>query len=88
MLKTKIATVIRAEALDVHGQLLEIDVEGEKRNAFAYTDLSGLFAVGDQALVNVTATALKLGTGGYDFAITNLSRPSAQSADEPGHIMK
>lgn len=53
-----------------------------------YNGLTGEAAVGDQVLVNTTATDLKLGTGGFDYVITNLSRLGGQFGTTDGHIIK
>ena len=44
--------------------------------------------VGDSVLLNTTARELKLGTGGYDFVVANLTRPAADVPPGPGHIIK
>ena len=56
-------------------QLLSVQSEGSVRQAIAYSALVGLAEVSDQVLLNTTARELKLGTGGYDFVIANLSHP-------------
>lgn len=61
--------------------------------AINYTDLTGPVALGDKVLLNSTATALKLGTGGYDFVLCNLTAVERNpegvwGADTSGHLMK
>ncbi len=65
-----------------------MEVAGVAHKAFAYNALLGDVFVGDEVVLNTTATALELGTGGYDFVIANISRPLAASKPEPGHIVK
>lgn len=56
--------------------------------AIAYTDIVGTVSVGDTVVINRTANALQLGTGGYDYvmAVTD-SRKTAESSGS-GHIVK
>ena len=68
---------------------LTVDLAGEPRRAIAYTNLTGPVRVGDEVLLNVTATTKDLGTGGIDFVMANLTAPdSGSDGDEPGHIVK
>ena len=57
------------------------------RLAYVLTQLIGPVAVGDEVVLNVTATDLALGTGGWDIVHWNLSR---RELDQPGdgHIIK
>jgi hypothetical protein len=55
--------------------------------ALAYDDLVGLPEVGDRALLNTTAVALGLGTGGLALVVALPDRLPADR-DEPGHVMK
>jgi hypothetical protein len=48
---------------------LEVDVEGEQGIAVAFTDLVGPVRVDDEVLVNTTAVALGLGTGGFHLVV-------------------
>ena len=48
---------------------LEVDVEGEPGVAVAYTDLVGPVRAGDELIVNTTAIALGLGTGGFHLVV-------------------
>jgi hypothetical protein len=61
--------------------------ETDIRQALSYTALTGNVQPGDSVLLNTTARALNLGTGGYDFVVANLTRPAVDSAG-PGHIIK
>jgi hypothetical protein len=60
--------------------------EGEVA-ALAYPDLVGEPAVGDRVLLNTTAIALGLGTGGYAMVVAIPDRLPADR-DEPGHVVK
>jgi len=56
-------------------------------DALAYPELVGEPEVGDRVLLNTTALALGLGTGGYAMVVAVPDRlPS--DADEPGHVVK
>lgn len=79
--------VIRVDA--ARGETLEIVVEvaGAAHDAIAYTSLTGSVEVGDEVLLNTTAVAKSLGTGGAHFVMANLSREDA-GGDDRGHIVK
>ncbi|MGE5508307.1 MAG: DUF3866 family protein [Chitinophagales bacterium] len=68
-------------------QELRVLVEGAERPAAAYPALSGPVAPGDVVTLNTTATALGLGSGGYDFVVAVDGERSADPP-APGHIMK
>jgi hypothetical protein len=55
--------------------------------ALAYPDLVGEPVVGDRVLLNTTAIALGLGTGGYALVVAIPDRLPADR-DEPGHVVK
>ena len=48
---------------------LEVDIGGELGPAVALTDLVGHVRAGDEVVVNTTALALGLGTGGFDLVV-------------------
>ncbi|TMK68062.1 MAG: DUF3866 family protein, partial [Actinobacteria bacterium] len=48
---------------------LEVEVDGERFPALAYPDLTGPVREGDVVLLNTTAVALGLGTGGFHLVI-------------------
>ncbi|HHW13873.1 MAG TPA: DUF3866 family protein, partial [Firmicutes bacterium] len=64
-----------------------VAVEGEERKAVAYPDLTGPVAAGDRVTLNTTATALGLGSGGFDFVVAADGERS-QDPPAPGHLMK
>lgn len=65
--------------------LQRVEVDGSR--AYVLTALIGPVAVGDEVVVNVTATDLDLGTGGWDVVHWNLSRREWHEQG-PGHVMK
>ena len=67
--------------------VIEVAGEGEFRG-LAYPELVGTPDPGDTVLVNTTAVALGLGTGGYLLVIAILSRPAAPAEAGPGHLVK
>lgn len=67
---------------------IEVEIQGEKAKAIAYTTLVTAPEVGDNVVLNTTAVALSLGTGGYHFVSENLSRQTDVLNTGPGHIMK
>jgi hypothetical protein len=90
VIRTRRGTVLRAVA-DWPGAV-EIDVsvagDGPVR-ALAYPELVGMPRAGDEVLLNTTALALGLGTGGYALVITVLSRDVApRDVTGPGHVVK
>ena len=74
-----------SEILAERDGLQRVQVDG--RRAYVLTRLIGTVAVGDEVLLNVTATDLALGTGGWDVVHWNLSRRQWE-AEGGGHIMK
>ncbi len=71
---------------------LTVTVDGREEAAIAYPDLSGAVTVGDVVVLNTTAVALGLGTGGVHLVIAVEAPEKAQDqADDdelPGHVMK
>lgn len=55
--------------------------------AYVLTQLTGTVAVGDRVVLNTTAVALGLGTGGWHVVHWNLARTELDQPG-PGHIMK
>src|SRR6266571_4963861 len=67
---------------------LSVDVDGEAPAvAIAYPGLVGGVEPGARVLLNTTAVALGLGTGGWHFVVAVLDGPPTD-ADGPGHVMK
>jgi len=68
---------------------LTVEVDGERRPAWADTGLLGEMHEGDEVVVNVEALDLGLGSGGFDVVHVNLTR-GLESGGAPGdeHVMK
>jgi hypothetical protein len=60
---------------------LEVEVDGERAPAVAYVELVGPVAAGDRVLLNTTAVALGLGTGGFHLVVA----VHDAGPTEPGH---
>lgn len=56
--------------------------------ALAYPDLVGTPVVGDRVLLNVSAQARGLGTGGYAFVVALPDRLPSDPLPGPGHLVK
>lgn len=71
-----------------HPGLLEatVEIDGARATALAYPDLTGEITPGDIAILNTTAVALDLGTGGAHFVMAVEGR---ETDERPaGHAMK
>jgi hypothetical protein len=68
---------------------LTVEVDGERRPAWADELLLGEMREGDEVVVNVEALDLELGSGGFDIVHVNLTR-GLESDGVPGdeHVMK
>lgn len=66
---------------------LDVDVEGEPGVAVAYTDLVGPVRPGDEIVVNTTAVALGLGTGGFHLVVA-VRDGEPPEIGHPGRVMK
>ena len=62
-------------------------MDGEVVRALAYPELTGRPEAGDLVLLNTTALALGLGTGGYALVVALPGRPPADPSG-PGHLVK
>ncbi len=69
-------------------QPLSIEVDGERRRAWADTGLLGEMREGDAVIVNVAALDLGLGSGGFDVVHVNLTRGLEGRAAGKDHVMK
>lgn len=88
MLKKAIGTVVGVINERPGAVEIEVEIDGGRAKAMAYTALVTCPAVGDKVLLNTTAVALSLGTGGTHFVIENLSKDTEELNPGPGHIMK
>ncbi|HEU4753239.1 MAG TPA: DUF3866 family protein, partial [Armatimonadota bacterium] len=69
----------------------EVELDGAPARAIAYSALTGPLRPGDEVLLNTTAVALSLGTGGVHFVIARLDgeEPASDFAGrDAGHILK
>jgi Protein of unknown function (DUF3866) len=66
-LRRGIVTALGAARPGAHE--LEVEVEGERATAIAYPALCGPVTIGDVVILNTTAVALGLGTGGVHFVV-------------------
>ncbi len=66
---------------------LEVEVDDERAPALAYPDLIGPVREGDVVLLNTTAVALGLGTGGFHLVIAVEAGPATELA-RGGRVMK
>ena len=64
-----------------------VEVDGERAPALAYPDLVGPVAVGDRVVLNTTAVALQLGTGGFHLVVAVDGGPDVDVGHE-GRVMK
>jgi hypothetical protein len=66
---------------------LDVLVDGQTTRALAYVDLVGRPVPGEEVLLNTTAAAMGLGTGGYALVVAVPGRLSPDP-DGPGHLIK
>lgn len=82
MLKLRRGTVVAVDPL-------EVEIDGERRRAWADPATVGPAEVGDEVVVNVVAVDLRLGSGGFDVVHANLTRGLGGGETPPGvHVMK
>jgi Protein of unknown function (DUF3866) len=74
--------------LVVEEEPLVVEVDGERRRAWADTALVGEVRNGDEVVVNVEAQDLGLGSGGFDVVHVNLTRGLRGEGPEDRHVMK
>ena len=67
---------------------LTVEVDGERRRAWADTALLGEMREGDEVIVNVAALDLGLGSGGFDVVHVNLTRGLDAEPGGGEHVMK
>ncbi|HEU5063571.1 MAG TPA: DUF3866 family protein [Solirubrobacterales bacterium] len=80
-LKLRRGTVVSADPL-------EVEVDGERRPAWADEALLGEMREGDEVVVNVAALDLGLGSGGFDVVHVNLTRGLDGDGVAGDHVMK
>lgn len=67
---------------------LTVEVDGQRRAAWADTTLLGEMREGDEVVVNVAALDLELGSGSFDVVHVNLTRGLEASGEAREHVMK
>jgi hypothetical protein len=67
---------------------LVVEVEGERRRAWADEALLGEMREGDEVVVNAAALDLGLGSGGFDVVHVNLTRGLDGGVEGDAHVMK
>lgn len=72
----------------VSAQPLEVEVDGERRRAWADEVLLGEMREGDEVVVNTSALDLGLGSGGFDIVHLNLTRGLEGGGEGNAHVMK
>jgi len=87
MMETRIGTVRQVTARRPGLVEMEVELNGLISRAVAYERITGPIEVGDRVVLNTTAGALALGSGGSDFVMINLDRPEVE-LEGSGHIMK
>ena len=65
---------------------VELDDEAGEVGAISYDELTGPVEPGDRVVLNTTAVALGLGTGGFHVVMARLGGPV--DAPGPGHVIK
>jgi len=65
-----------------------VEVDGERRPAWADVGLLGEMREGDEVVVNTAALDLGLGSGGFDVVHVNLTRGLAAGAASAEHVIK
>jgi len=81
VLKLRRAVVVATEPLTV-------EIDGERRPAWADEGLVGEVGEGDEVVVNTEALDLDLGSGGFDVVHVNLTRGLEGEGADGGHVMK
>ena len=67
---------------------LTVEIDGERRPAWADEALLGEMREGDEVVVNIAALDLDLGSGGFDVVHVNLTRGLEASGDSREHVIK
>ena len=67
---------------------LTVEIEGERRAAWADETLLGEMRAGDEVVVNVAALDLGLGSGGFDVVHVNLTRGLDARGEGGEHVIK
>jgi hypothetical protein len=87
VIRLRTGTVMAVEAPRPGVLELDVEVEGRIERALAYPALTGPVEEGATVLLNTTAVAEGLGTGGYHFVVAVEGQEDVNPAAE-GHVMK
>lgn len=87
MLSYKRGRVIKVDYKDEDITKLQVQLEDRISSALNYNKITGNIELNDIVVLNTTAVVLKLGTGGIDFVMNNLSNEEINFTSD-GHIMK
>lgn len=68
-------------------QAFSVEIEGRQEKCIVYPALTGSVQPGDEVLLNTTAMALSLGSGGFHYVISRI-HPKPLDMTPGGHIMK
>jgi Protein of unknown function (DUF3866) len=79
-------TALRARRAGVTEALVAVEPDGVEAPALGYDDVVGALRVGDRVVLNTTAVALGLGTGGFHLVMARLDGAGDDAG--PGHVMK
>jgi Protein of unknown function (DUF3866) len=80
-LKLRRGTIVSADPL-------EVELDGQRRRAWADEVLLGEMREGDEVVVNFAALDLGLGSGGFDVVHVNLTRGLEAGRESDAHVMK
>jgi Protein of unknown function (DUF3866) len=72
----------------VSAEPLVVEIDGERRPAWADEVLLGEMRAGDEVVVNAAALDLGLGSGGFDIVHVNLTRGLGAGVESDLHVMK
>ena len=86
MIQIRRGTVVEARTTGSGRTDLVVDIAGAREKAIAYDALTGPVETGDVVVLNTTAVALDLGTGGFHIVMAVEGRE--QPAPATGHAMK
>ena len=87
MIRLRTGTVASVGAARPGALELVVEIDGAREHAVAYPELCGPVEAGQTVLMNTTAVAEGLGSGGYHFVVAVLGQEDLH-ADGPGHVMK
>lgn len=87
VIRLRTGTVKRVETPRPGVLALEVEVEGRIEPALAYPALTGPVPGGARVVLNTTAVALGLGTGGHHFVVAVEGQEDVDPGDG-GHVMK